>query len=169
MHRALEEPAALARPEFLRLPRDTAGQGEQPDREQTPFALSDRGIRRLSPKTRKVLEDLDLDVATQSINSLIHGLETEVADRAHRIVEGIRTFPPQSFDGVEQRPYIRDVGVADLLIVKQHLRNYERMDIAHIENVLIGENKSRTHRALERTEETLTTEKETHSRTRDRT
>jgi hypothetical protein len=161
MHRALEELEALARPEFLRLPEDAEGEEEQPDKEKTPFALSDRGIRRLSPETRKVLEDLDLDVATQSINSLIGALETEVEIRAYRMAEGVHVSALQEFDHDEQRPYIRDVGVADLLVVKQHLKKYERVDIAHIENVLIGEKKSRTHRALERTEETFTTERET--------
>ncbi len=161
VHRALEELEALARPEFLRLPGDTEGEGKQPNKEKAPFALSDRGISRLSPETRKVLEDLNLNVATQSINSLIDALETEVAIRAYRMVKGVRVSAPQDFGVDEQRPYLRDVGVADLLVVRQHLKKYERVDIAHIENVLIGEKKSRNHRALERTEETFTTEKET--------
>jgi hypothetical protein len=61
----------------------------------------------------------------------------------------------------EKRPYIKDVGVAELLVVKQHLKGYQRVDIAHVENVLAGEKKVRTHRALERSEETFTIERET--------
>ncbi|WP_328324257.1 hypothetical protein OHA70_32860 [Kribbella sp. NBC_00382] len=51
--------------------------------------------------------------------------------------------------------------VGDLLIVKQKLKSYEAGDIAHVENVLSGESRSREHRRLDRTEETTTTEQET--------
>lgn len=43
-------------------------------------------------------------------------------------------------------------GVADLKIVKEQLVAYELADIAHVENVLAGEEKERTHRRLEATE-----------------
>jgi len=48
---------------------------------------------------------------------------------------------------------IAPAGVADLLVVKQQLKRYEAMDIAHIENVLKGEAKVREHRRLRQTEE----------------
>src|SRR5262249_58847694 len=53
-------------------------------------------------------------------------------------------------------PLIRPAGVADLLVVKQQIKTYERGEIAHVENVLAGEKRSRAHRQLERTEETFT-------------
>lgn len=56
---------------------------------------------------------------------------------------------------------IQPIGIGDLLVVKQFLRNYEAGEIAHVENVLKGERKSRTHRRLDRTEETFTAEEET--------
>src|SRR6185312_12462898 len=56
---------------------------------------------------------------------------------------------------------ITPVGVADLLVVKQQLKAYEAMDIAHIENVLKGEAKVRDHRRLVQTEQTTVTETET--------
>ncbi|MDO6516739.1 MULTISPECIES: hypothetical protein [Flavobacteriaceae] len=57
-------------------------------------------------------------------------------------------------------PFIKNVGVADLLVVKQHLLRYEETEIAHIENVMIGETRSREHRHLDRFEETLLYENE---------
>ncbi|WP_226663238.1 hypothetical protein [Microbulbifer aggregans] len=44
-------------------------------------------------------------------------------------------------------------GVADLLVVKQQLMHYEGADVAHIENVLKGENKGREHTRRRETEE----------------
>src|SRR5690606_18983915 len=53
------------------------------------------------------------------------------------------------------------VGVGDLLVVKQHIRAYEATEIAHIENVMPGERRERSHRRLDRSEETFVTELET--------
>lgn len=149
---ALEELAGLVRPDLLHLPGDDVPTAR-------PFTLNDRGLRRLSADTRGVLDDLDLDPAALSIDRVITALEGEVALRANRPVGAINAAPVPDPD--EERPYLRDVGVADLLVVKQHLKRYERLDVAHVENVLAGEKKSRNHRALERTEETVTTERET--------
>jgi hypothetical protein len=55
-------------------------------------------------------------------------------------------------------PLVQPAGVADLLVVKQQIKRYDGAEIAHIENVLIGEKKSRAHRQLERTEETFMSE-----------
>ena len=43
--------------------------------------------------------------------------------------------------------------VADLLVVKESLQRYEIGDVAHIENVLAGEEKVRKHRQLNRSED----------------
>jgi hypothetical protein len=56
-----------------------------------------------------------------------------------------------------KRPFndIRPIGVGDLKVVKQWLTGYLPGEISHIENVLTGEVKDRTHRRLEKTEETF--------------
>ena len=64
---------------------------------------------------------------------------------------------------------IKPIGVGDLKVVKQWIRKYEAGEVAHIENVLKGESKDRTHRRLDRrenilslqTEKTEETERET--------
>ena len=51
--------------------------------------------------------------------------------------------------------YIRPIGIGDLRVVQQEILRYEAEEIAHIENILKGEKKSREHRSLQRTEETF--------------
>lgn len=52
------------------------------------------------------------------------------------------------------------LGMQDLMIVRQEFLKYETSEIAHIENVLKGEIKSKKHRDLHRVEETLVEETE---------
>lgn len=55
---------------------------------------------------------------------------------------------------------IRPIGIGDLLVVKQFLCKYEAGEIAHVENVLKGESKERSHRRLDRTEDIFSTQTE---------
>jgi hypothetical protein len=52
---------------------------------------------------------------------------------------------------------IKPIGIGDLMVVKQFLCKYEAGEIAHVENVLKGESKDRSHRRLDRSEDILTT------------
>ncbi len=54
-------------------------------------------------------------------------------------------------------------GVADLLVIKQHIKRYEPGEVSHIENVLKGESKKRVTRSARTTDQTLTTQQETTS------
>ncbi len=54
----------------------------------------------------------------------------------------------------------RSIGFGDLLLVEQQIARYEVGEVAHIENILRGERKTRQHHRLDRTEETITTESE---------
>ena len=56
---------------------------------------------------------------------------------------------------------IAPAGIADLLVVKQQLVRYEGADVAHIENVLRGEKKTREHTTRRETEEFNLRETET--------
>ncbi|MEU5524886.1 hypothetical protein ABZ759_30570 [Streptomyces sp. NPDC047860] len=55
---------------------------------------------------------------------------------------------------------VAPAGVADLLVVRQQLTSYESTDVAHIENVLKGERKTREHSRREETELVTLTETE---------
>lgn len=55
---------------------------------------------------------------------------------------------------------VAPAGVADLILVKQHPTGYEMVDIAHVENILQGERKHRTHRKRREVEELVFQEAE---------
>lgn len=48
---------------------------------------------------------------------------------------------------------VKPAGIADLLVVKQQLLRYEPTEVAHIENVLMGERKQRDHKRRRETEQ----------------
>lgn len=56
--------------------------------------------------------------------------------------------------------HIKPIGIAELKVVQSQLLKYEPGEVAHVENVLKGEEKSRTFRNLERSETTFLTEQE---------
>lgn len=56
------------------------------------------------------------------------------------------------------KPEIKPFGVGDLIVVKQRIAKYEAGEIAHIENVMATESRSREHRRLNQREETFITE-----------
>ncbi len=56
---------------------------------------------------------------------------------------------------------IRSVGLADLSLVRQEIKRFEMGEIAHLENVMKGESRSRKHREIDQTTETVTVETET--------
>ena len=57
-------------------------------------------------------------------------------------------------------PRFGSLGVGELLVIKQNLKAYQALDVAHIENILQGETKERTHRRKRLTEESVFTESE---------
>ncbi|MEM7037819.1 MAG: hypothetical protein AAF570_12625, partial [Bacteroidota bacterium] len=63
------------------------------------------------------------------------------------------------------RGNIRPLGVGDMKVVKQTLKRYEAGEVAHIENVMQGEERTRTHRTLDRIEDFSETETETNEKT----
>jgi len=70
--------------------------------------------------------------------------------------------PPNSAPTVPaltQSP-LRPVGIADLLLVRQDVKRYALGEIAHVENIMMGESRRRLHRETTRTTETVTVETE---------
>jgi hypothetical protein len=147
IYQAIMELMSLVRPKFLRMPP------------QGVLSLNDEAMNSLSANAKKVLKSLNLEPDKYPLDETVQILESQLYREIRRpsIVTSV-VFKPS--DSEEERPYIKDVGVADLLVVKQHLTAYERVDIAHVENILAGEKKTRTIRQLERTEEIFTTERE---------
>src|SRR5262249_6206574 len=72
-------------------------------------------------------------------------------------------LPPKVF-AVLEKP-VHAAGIADLLVVKQHVHHYELGEIARIENILAGETRSHTQKHSLSTERETVFETETQTQT----
>jgi hypothetical protein len=146
----------------------------------SPWTLSKDAISKLSESTMEVINNLGISLATTSIPQLTQLLQSESievgaevykAGKSMNVVKiGSNFFNVNSiFSGATEGFTLgakgvgafRNVGISDLMVVKQEIQKYEPGEVAHIENVLQGEFKKRTHRKTKRTEETYLTEIET--------
>jgi hypothetical protein len=89
--------------------------------------------------------------------ALIGGLMVDVgAPRAkgkeHKTPVVAPAAPKEPVQAATLRPQVYS---ADLIVVRERLKDYELVDFSHIENVLAGEHKERRHRRLERVETEL--------------
>ena len=116
------------------------------------------------------LEELTKTQTTKAIkkigNTMVVTNIPKVSLWGHLAVTG--SFKFTDFDFLDNRipktkGSVSPSGIADLIIVKQHLIGYEGRDIAHIENVLKSELKVRDHRRLRQTIEENILEQETTS------
>ena len=80
----------------------------------------------------------------------------------HQVSDSATALPVLPLDGriPHTKGNVSSVGLADLLVVKQTLKGYEGADVAHIQNVLKGENHQRTNTKTTRTETTVSVETE---------
>lgn len=171
---ALDELSSVSASDF----KQVVDQGEI--QEQSPWILSEEAIKRLSQSTRVEINNLSISLdktpfteATQILETEFMNVGTEVykAEEPTKMVKIGSTFfdvtdiSPEMAAGVSlgagREGAFRQVGIADLMVVKQEIQKYEADEIAHIENVLKGESKDRTHRRLKRSEEIYLTETET--------
>ena len=158
---AIDELARLDRRELLEQPgEDGLARGAT-----IPFTLNAAARTVVSGETAAVLRQRGIDLAKTPIDVAVQSLFTEKVKIFDRPIKWPRppvvpqpgvTLPPPPAHAL-----VRPAGVADLLVVKQQIKRYEAGEIAHVENVLIGEKKSRAHRRLERSEETFVSETET--------
>lgn len=148
------------------------------------LGLSEAGVKTISADSHKYLATLGLDLSRDSVTQVVGRLDTEKA----AIVRDLRPaanntvlaladmfrageygiggsflwlFPT---DGRTPVPTthgtVKPVGEGELLVVRQQLTGYEAGEVAHIENVMRGENKHRTHRRRDATEDIFVTETE---------
>lgn len=118
------------------------------------MTLNSGALTRLSARTKATLERLGVSVAATHIGELVAAIDEALTPAQPADNPGEAPTPSPG------PPELRAVGVADLLVVKQQIKRYEAGEIAHIENVMAGEGKLRTHRQLNRTEEVISTLKE---------
>ncbi|BAT60606.1 hypothetical protein GJW-30_1_03154 [Variibacter gotjawalensis] len=166
IYAALTELTGLYRPELVNADLEDDHASTRPARDREPqLALNKKGLASLSAGSRSALEALDLDPAAMSVHAIAAALETTLSRLSTLPVtpRGVHILPrPPVVEGFPRiAAGVRVAGVADLLVVKQHLHKYRRTDIAHVENVLRGEKKVRTHRQFDRQEQTFVSEVET--------
>lgn len=75
-----------------------------------------------------------------------------IRDLSPTAIEQTETFVPVGHGKA------RVLGIMDLMLVEQTLSHYEKGEIAHVENVLIGEERERIHQETTTREETIATE-----------
>jgi hypothetical protein len=122
------------------------------------FVMTAAAAARLSPETQAVLRELSVPGGTSGYAQMIDALDLALTLAARR--PRPRPGGPPDPAPEPEPAHLKAVGVADLLLVKQQIKRYEAGEIAHIENLLAGESKTRTHRQLDRTEQVFTTVKE---------
>ncbi|PLR36013.1 hypothetical protein CYR32_09670 [Chimaeribacter coloradensis] len=128
----------------------------------TRLSLDDQTpLPRATAALQRHLQTLTRDIAAQPDTTALHTLAQEYSVQALKKVIAIKLPIPvtpigaEKADDVEMGGRIRPLGIGDLLVVKQQLAAYVPGEVAHIENVLKGEFRERTHRTLDRTETIL--------------
>ncbi len=147
-----------------------------------------RSVEALSEPTRHVLADVGIGADPVSLVAMVDRLERRAVYTAARLESlvqvdspprfiqlGTSTFPTNipalpAGSSLANPPHpgvptsvgqIRPSRVGLLRKTKMHILRYEAEEIAHAENVVIGERKNRQTRRLQRTEESFTREEET--------
>jgi hypothetical protein len=139
------------------LAQERAGNG----RGRARAALNAAAATKLSDASQSVLRSLSVDVSARPIGTVITELQASMVLPPHDGAEASPLpMPGPSASYTLADAQVRPSGVADLLIVKQHLIGYQRTDIAHVENVMAHETRERQHRLLERSELTTILERE---------
>jgi hypothetical protein len=124
-------------------------------------ALDSAAATKLSAASQSVLRSLAMDISARPIPTVITELQAAMALPPRDATEITPLpMPGPSAPSALADAQVRPSGVADLLIVKQHLIGYQRTDIAHVENVMAHETREREHRLLERSEVTTILERE---------
>lgn len=153
-----------------------------------PVHRSERARELLSETTLRLLAERDLAVRPLSAAKAAAALESEAYEAAKHLIAAIPRAAvaavagdanlvqlaertkfrlPFQIDVIKIRlpptPVsrgIRPLGIGDLMVVKQQLVKYEAGEIAHVENVMESERRSRLHKRQRETEETVVTEVE---------
>ena len=114
--------------------------------------------KRLDDLLGDVLDVKDVIVEANSICARIRVFESEQAT----------SLPPPTVPTPGAgRPSVRAIGWGDLIVARERLVGYQAQEIAHIENVLPGEDKVRKHertRTVEQVTETTTVTEDTRER-----
>lgn len=139
--------------------------------------LSDPALNMLTEETLSVLSLRGIKLETTRVPDAIATIEAEIFESTRKIYnlekklfessgevgtpESQFNSPQSSLEPLHPGPgSVHPPSLGELMIVEQDLQRYELGEIAHIENVLKGEFRERTHRRSETVEDTLFSESE---------
>ncbi len=131
-----------------------------PSRYDRDFIIDQKFLDQISPGTLAVLEEHGVTKDKVSPLQLLPILQESISRTR---VELEQSFGAMAEKTLRRTPLTRcmyQAGVGDLLLVRQKLKAYQLIEIAHVENVLAGEHKDRVHRSLTIREEMTTTRTE---------
>lgn len=174
-----------APPSSATAPRVMARFVSPPAARELGLRLNQRAADALSRGTRALLEERSIDLAATTLPVAVDHLAGDLAAAERELLTGTApksrvmitlgselvpldallaapVVTPGGLPGVPTtHGTLKPAGIGDLLVVRQFLKRYEAREIAHVENILQGESKSREHRRARTTEETFITEEET--------
>jgi len=146
---------------------NVTGSGISPTVIENEIVLSKNAVEKLKPTTKKILSEAGFSLDEISLPEVTSYIEKEMAITGKKIFKKmgsnawkiptsldklvLPSLPNSGSNLTNVQRFI--VGITDLMVVRQEIKKYVATEIAHIENVLIGESKERTHRRLNRTEE----------------
>ncbi len=145
---------------------------------------------RLSAETLNLLQELNIPVENQTVYALqnylrsVEGNEkmegkaplspkvTRIGETLLKTYDACFEYKETDLCGASPRSpfvfggsFVNALYVGDLLVTQQQLMRYDLGEVAHIENVMASEEKTRSHRRLDRSELTETSERETENET----
>lgn len=168
----IEETSFMLKPDVIEaLSGETIGalKAKKVDLKAQPFGLA---LQKLEDEAKELNDDLEKLLEQKPIIRMRRVGQKLIVTKIPVQTESwgtqkISKTPRIELDGLAEnaRPqyrnkFVRCSGVADLLVVKQQLIRYEGADVAHIENVLLGEKKEREHTARRLTNVTVFSEAE---------
>lgn len=147
------------------------------------IALSKSALNRLTPETQNAIRQFNLDPAREGLDTILSVVRTQQLKSMPKVFkspvkykkgtwQSANKFVQAGLDSFLKPGWlsaivptttgnVAPVGIGDLLIVKQQLKRYQGGDIAHIENILQGEEKAREHRRRRMSETVFVSEVET--------
>lgn len=152
------------------------------------FYLDAASANKLSQKAKSVVGKLNFDLDRLDASILLPKIENKISKLSQNLYQEIpfnskvykigNSFLVDEKSGAcsskivptttdQSEPFVpnsygkaRVLGIMDLLLVEQNLLHYEKGEIAHIENVMVGEIRERKHRRMLTREESTFTETE---------
>ncbi|MER9069212.1 MULTISPECIES: hypothetical protein [unclassified Mesorhizobium] len=126
-----------------------------------PIHLNHLLSRRLADTEAKLVQGATLSVAwraSEFVRTAAAEIATDVRNlpsAVERLILTIGTDATYTLPDFKNPNQVRVAGLCDLKVVRQQLQKYILGEVAYIENVLKGEERSRTHHRLDRTEQQI--------------